>query len=679
MSNRSQQFIEAARQVAGGADVRDVVGQSLQQAVGGGGAQGGGAGFDLNARDFPAARGEGGSAGTRIASESVSLDDAAEKLSRSHFEMGPGGPVHVITPMVMPRGRKLRAMMPVIMMVIVGIVGYVVLLPFDDMSSGVFGVHYWILVVLLAAFMWWRQGMVMVPEGCTALISRFGKVEAEVGPGRVTLWNPWKRVSYIVNTTREYPFNAPIRQAPTKSGVQASVDLFLQFRIVNAREFVFVLGAVQGFQDKLNNAISETTRSLIYDQEASGIYDLVGESTSRLLEQLNVQFAPAVELTTANITHAEPSAQEYRMDLAAPEMIRVAKEAYTYEYELNLKKEQNEGDLNKDLASLNENLSAIQADIARYQAQMDTALERETNRANAMARQRFVESESTAHANAAMLEAQALDIRALSAALAPEILDYRYQQDMLDKMDGLADSLPQIVRVGGDADGVDYLQIARELVGGQDDKLFSAEDMEAIRSREGDIAKRVAGRKDEIEVLLQAPEATEVEILPTSEPVDDPEGEQVLDQIRRSVSDEHVTADLEEARSSGGAPESSADDGPTQDAPADEGRSGSGAPQAGSGQFPTGQRPQGPPQGQRPQGQRPQGQRPQGQFPPPHGQHQRPQGAPPQGQFGQGQHPQEPQQGQFPQGGTGQFPPPPGQQPARPQHDEMKNEGEDRG
>ncbi len=105
------------------------------------------------------------------------------------------------------------------------------------------------------------------PGGCTALISRFGKVEAEVGPGRVTLWNPWKRVSYIVNTTREYPFNAPIRSAPTKSGVQASVDLFLQFRIVSAREFVFVLGAVQGFQDKLNNAISETTRSLIYEQE----------------------------------------------------------------------------------------------------------------------------------------------------------------------------------------------------------------------------------------------------------------------------------------------------------------------------------------------------------------------------------------------------------------------------
>ncbi|GAB0024500.1 SPFH domain-containing protein [Helicobacter pylori] len=533
MSTGAQQFMNAARQVAGAAGMGGAVDQALEQVQQG-------TGFDLNARDFPAARGEGGSAGTRINAEHVSLDDAAEALSRSRYEMSQTGPVHVITPMVMPKGGRLRAMIPVIALVLIGIAGGVVLLPFD-LSFAVFGPHYWLLVLVAAAFLWWRQGMVMVPEGCTALISRFGKVEAEVGPGRVTLWNPWKRVSYIVNTTREYPFNAPIRSAPTKSGVQASVDLFLQFRIVSAREFVFVLGAVQGFQDKLNNAISETTRSLIYEQEASGIYDLVGESTARLLEQLNAQFAPAVELTTANITHAEPSAQEYRMDLAAPEMIRVAKEAYTYDYELGLKKEQNEGDLNKDLASLNENLSAIQADIARYQAQMDTALERETNRANAVARQRFVESESEANANAALLEAQALDIRALSAALAPEILDYRYQQDMLDKMEGVSGSLPQIVRVGEESEGVDYLQIARQLVGGQGAQLFTAEDMEAIRARQADIAARVSEREADIEQLLQVPEESDVEILPVTESDLDAEGAQRLDEIRQSVTDESVT------------------------------------------------------------------------------------------------------------------------------------------
>src|SRR5699024_65250 len=119
-----------------------------------------------------------------------------------HFENTPTGQAHVITPMVMPKGRKLRALLLPAALIVIGVVGSLVLLPFDGMTVAVFGPHYWVLVLLLAAFMWWRQGMVMVPEGCTALISRFGKVEAEVGPGRVTLWNPWKRVSYIVNTTR---------------------------------------------------------------------------------------------------------------------------------------------------------------------------------------------------------------------------------------------------------------------------------------------------------------------------------------------------------------------------------------------------------------------------------------------------------------------------------------------
>ncbi|MGB3763514.1 MAG: SPFH domain-containing protein [Ornithinimicrobium sp.] len=558
--SRAEDFINAAKQYAGGGDVREVVGsmaagagaqQRDPQSASRGGAESQARGSDrrptegrsvdeddafaLNVRDFPAARDQSRAAGTRIQSATVSLNDAAENLSRSYYENGQHGPVHVITPMVMPKGRRLKMILPIVLLVVLGAVGGVALLPFDGLSSSIFGPHYWVLVLILAGFSWWRQGMVMVPEGCVALISRFGKVEAEVGPGRVTLLNPWKRVSYIINVTREYPFNAPIRQAPTKSGVQASVDLFLQFRIVNAREFVFVLGAVQGFQDKLNNAISETTRSLIYEQEASGIYDLVGESTSKLLEQLNAQFAPAVELTTANITHAEPANQEYRMDLAAPEMIRVAKEAYTYEYELQLRKEQNDGDLNKDLASLNETLSAIQADIARYQAQMDTALERETNRADSLARQRFVEAESTANANAALLEAQALDIRAVSAALAPEILDYRYQQDMLGQLESLASSLPQIVRIGGDSEGVDFLQVARQLIGDSDTPLFTDADMDSIRSRKGAIEERVASRKAEISHLLKPPEETKVEIVPESDTSDDIPGEDRMEAIRRSV------------------------------------------------------------------------------------------------------------------------------------------------
>ena len=119
------------------------------------------------------------------------------------------------------------------------------------------------------------------------------------------------------------------------------------------------------------------------------------------------------------------------MDLAAPEMVRVAKGLY-YEYELRLEGSRTRASSGSELASLRETLSAISAEIATYQAQIDTARERETNRANASARERMVEAESEANANAALLEAQALDIRAVSSAAAPEILEYRFQQDVLE-------------------------------------------------------------------------------------------------------------------------------------------------------------------------------------------------------------------------------------------------------
>ncbi|MFG3498466.1 SPFH domain-containing protein [Streptomyces sp. NPDC047928] len=523
--SRTQNVRRIARSLAEGADPRAVAEQELRLRVGGGQQPGGGpaaAGESRSERrepqdegmdpaDFPAAREQGGSIATVMTQKTVPLDEAGEALNRSEQQREGGAQVHAICPMVMPRGRSFWSMLPVGLLLVIGVVGSVVVAATGDgglLTHPLFGAHYWVIAILAVCFVWARQGMVMVPDGCQALITRFGKLEKVVGPGRVILLSPWKRVSYILNTTREYPFNAPVREAPTKGGVKASIDLFIQFRINDPTEFVYTLGAVRGFEEKLGNAVSETIRSLIYEQEASGIYDMVGEDTGRLLEQLNQQFQPAVELTNANITHAEPSDRGYRMDLAAPEMVRVAKEAYTHEYALQLRKEQDEGDLTKELATRQETLSAIQADIATHQAQMDTAVERETNRAQAMARQRYVQAESEAKANAALLEAQALDIRAMTAAEAPEILEYRYQQQVLDTLEQVADHLPQLVRIGGSGDpteaaGVDFLLLARELIGERGAELFTPEDMTAMRARLAEVSERISARGPEIRALLE--------------------------------------------------------------------------------------------------------------------------------------------------------------------------------
>ncbi|QVQ51992.1 SPFH domain-containing protein [Spiractinospora alimapuensis] len=531
----------AAESIAQGGDPREVASDALRKTS---------EGFGIDPNDFLEVRDRAPSIATRIEEQTASLANADEAINHSKRERSRHGPVQVVAPVVIPRSRTAAAVLPVLLLAGAGVVGLLATgVVYGVVANPFFGIHYWILVLLTFGFLWWRQGLVRVPEGCAALITKFGRLEHVAPPGRITLYDPRKKVGYIVNTSREFPYNAPIREAPTKGGVKASVDLFVQFRIEDPEQFIFVLGGVQGLREKLDNAISETTRSLIYEQEASNIYDLVGESTRGLLDQLNRQFLPAVRLTNANITHAEPSSQEYRMDLAATEMVRVAKEAYTYEYELNLLKEQNEGVLNRELASLNETLSSIQADIAQYQAQMDTALERETNRARAVARQRFVEAESTAHANAALLEAQALDIRAVAAAEAPEILNYRYQQDLLDKLESVAASLPQVIQVGGHSAAVNFLETAQQIIGISEGELFSQQDMSAIRMRLAEIQERINSRESEIEDLLNTEQESTVDT-PDLEELEEVPGADMVEELRQSVSTESVEERIAEQRTS---------------------------------------------------------------------------------------------------------------------------------
>lgn len=471
--------------------------------------------FQIDPKDFFSAREKTGSVGTQIAQLTASLSEAAQILNSSvPKESEEGEFTNVISPVVMPKDS--RSYFWIIIFLALGFIGLVGLL-FSSLISTqlaglLFGPHYWLLLAAYLLFSLWRNSFVMIPDGCQALITKYGKVEEIVGPGRKWLFHPLKRVSYVVNVTKEYPYNAPIRRAPTQERVEASVDLFLQFRIENPSDFIFTLGGAQGFAEKLQNAISEVTRALIYEQKAEDIYDLVGESTQSMLESLNRQFLPAVRFVNANITHAEPASQEYRMDLAAAELVKVAKEAYTYEYELQLRKEQDEGELNKDLASLREKLSEIRAEIATYEAQINTAKEKAINRANAYARQLLVEAKSEANANAALLEAQALDIKALNSARYPEILEYRFRQETLNKIETVADKLPQIINIGPPEDNqINFMRLARQVLGVTDRPLYSPEALQAIREKQDELAVRIEERSQEIERLAKPEESVVVE------------------------------------------------------------------------------------------------------------------------------------------------------------------------
>ena len=186
------------------------------------------------------------------------------------------------------------------------------------------------------------------------------------------------------------------------------------------------------------------------------------------------------------------------MDLAAAEMIRASKEAYNYTYELSLRKTKDEGDLDQELASLTATRSDIRADIATYEAQIKTSEERALNQANAYAQQLMIEAESEAEANVALYQAQALDIRSLQSAAYPEILEYRYKQQILEKMKSSADKIPQIVDIGDETHDIDYVAIAQEMLGIQDRNLYTDDELAAFRKRAKEIEARVNARAEKI-------------------------------------------------------------------------------------------------------------------------------------------------------------------------------------
>ena len=195
------------------------LGERAQEVVEGLSGEEGAERFRIDARDFLSARERGGTTGTRIEQQSAALSDAAEIVNRSFPTLEPSGQfINAISPVVIPNRQSLFwRLMPIGMLAVFVLVGAVATIALSavggsGLALALFGPHLWLLLVALAVFTWWRQSVVMVPDGCRAVITRFGRLEEVAGAGRKLLFNPWKQVSYIVNTTREYPYNAPIRR-----------------------------------------------------------------------------------------------------------------------------------------------------------------------------------------------------------------------------------------------------------------------------------------------------------------------------------------------------------------------------------------------------------------------------------------------------------------------------------
>ena len=126
-----------------------------------------------------------------------------------------------------------------------------------------------------------------VPDGCYALVTRFGKDEdyAEgqpIWPAGFHFGPPWLKVEFLV-TKQSVVFNMPVKGCKTADNVTVQINLAVVFRIMaddakgenpeNARTFVYRV-TPRGLEQQLMDACEEATRSVARSLQHLEVYGL---------------------------------------------------------------------------------------------------------------------------------------------------------------------------------------------------------------------------------------------------------------------------------------------------------------------------------------------------------------------------------------------------------------------
>jgi regulator of protease activity HflC (stomatin/prohibitin superfamily) len=98
----------------------------------------------------------------------------------------------------------------------------------------------------------------------------------------------WYRIAYLV-TKQVCTYNVPVRNVPTADNVKVKVDVVLVFQIIDARSFVYNLGAHQ-MDELLHATTEEAVRNLVRHTTVNDLYEMRGSAAGELLDGLNSTF-----------------------------------------------------------------------------------------------------------------------------------------------------------------------------------------------------------------------------------------------------------------------------------------------------------------------------------------------------------------------------------------------------
>ncbi|HEX9924921.1 MAG TPA: SPFH domain-containing protein [Anaerolineae bacterium] len=316
----------------------------------------------------------------------------------------------------------------------------------------VFGLLVGLFGLALGAITLWRQSIVEIEQGTSGIYSRFGKIEGVLQPGRNFLWWPWEKVEFIVDTSTEIPYTAPVLSSPTRENVPLkSIEFFLKFRIVDPILFVQRIGA-GNFDAVLSSAVQDAIRRRSRQIETARAYDLRGSNVQDMQTYLNKQMERyGVQIIGANIPDVQLPDQ-YRENLATHE--RVSKELVAYEKEWELiRKRRNDMilmEIERAKKERDEKIIAVKESLNKAQEQVAQMLQEREAEAEKI--RLNIEATGRANLNAAENEARALTSLGKSYQDNQAVLHYELQLQALQVAEKLIQQAPRPVMINSQAE-----------------------------------------------------------------------------------------------------------------------------------------------------------------------------------------------------------------------------------
>ncbi|KAA3664483.1 MAG: SPFH domain-containing protein, partial [Chloroflexi bacterium] len=305
----------------------------------------------------------------------------------------------------------------------------------------------------IGAIAWWRSAIVEIEQGTTGVKSEFGKIVGELAPGRHYLMWPWEKVDYIVDTSTEIPYTAPVLACPTQENVPLkSIEFFLKFIIEDPIAFVRHIGA-SNFDAVLSSAAQDAIRRRSRRVETARAYDLRGSDVGDMQTQLNRQMKLyGVRITGANIPDVQLPNQ-YQQNLATRE--RVAKEqiAYEKEWELIRKRRKDTLELKIERAKKERDEKLIGVQEATNKAREDVAQMLQEREAAAEKIRLEIEAQGRAKLKSAENESRALHRLGKSYKDNQAVLQYELAMKRLEVAEELLLKAPRPIVVNSHGEG----------------------------------------------------------------------------------------------------------------------------------------------------------------------------------------------------------------------------------